>query len=135
MSFWQLISRLVTPVTDLVDEMHTSKEEKLEIKARLFVMQNEMAEKVMDYERRLLEAKTQVINAEATGASWMQRNWRPLTMLIFLGLVVLDCFGWLAFRLADDAWTLLQIGLGGYVVGRSAEKVIPKVTEVFKQHD
>ena len=44
-------------------------------------------------------------------------------MLSFLGLVVADSFGLLATPLAPEAWTLLQVGLGGYVVGRSAEKV------------
>ena len=89
--------------------------------------------KVMDYEKQLLEAKASIITAEATGASWLQRNWRPITMLTFLILVVFDTFGMTTFRLAEEAWTLLQIGLGGYVVGRSAEKIIPKITEVMKQ--
>jgi hypothetical protein len=53
-------------------------------------------------------------------------------MLSFLGLVVADAFGLLAFRLADQAWLLLQIGLGGYVVGRSVEKISPQITP--KQH-
>ena len=56
----------------------------------------------------------------------MQRNWRPITMLTFLALVVCDSFGWLANPLASEAWTLLQIGLGGYVAGRSVEKVMNK---------
>ena len=57
----------------------------------------------------------------------LQRNWRPITRLSFLGLVVADAFGMLAFRLADQAWLLLQIGLGGYVVGRSVEKISPQI--------
>lgn len=44
-------------------------------------------------------------------------------MLTFLVLVVLDSFDILANPLSDDAWLLLQIGLGGYVAGRSAEKI------------
>ena len=48
-------------------------------------------------------------------------------MLTFLVLVVCDSFGLLAFRLAAEAWVLLQIGLGGYVVGRTAEKVTKKI--------
>ena len=51
-------------------------------------------------------------------------------MLSFLGLVVADAFGLLAFRLADQAWLLLQIGLGGYVVGRSVEKISPQITAI-----
>jgi hypothetical protein len=45
-------------------------------------------------------------------------------MLTFLALVVFDSFGLLSSKLAPEAWTLLQLGLGGYVVGRSAEKLI-----------
>ncbi len=133
MSVWKILSGLVEPVTELVDDLHTSDEERLQVKARLFDMQTAMASKVMDYEARLIEAKTKVITAEAQGASWLQRNWRPITMLTFLVLVVADTFGLTEFRLASEAWTLLQIGLGGYVVGRSAEKIVPKVTEVMRK--
>ena len=48
------------------------------------------------------------------------------------GLVICDSFGWLANPLAPQAWTLLQIGLGGYVVGRSAEKVGVPIVEALK---
>ncbi len=133
MSIWNFLTGLVSPVTELVDELHTSEEERLKVKAKMFELQNAIAVKVMDYEARLLEAKAKVIIAEAQGQSWLQRTWRPITMLTFLGLVVADTFGLTEFRLAPEAWTLLQIGLGGYVVGRSAEKVIPKVTEVMKK--
>ncbi|USH03707.1 holin family protein [Grimontia kaedaensis] len=133
MSVWNFITGLVEPVTDLIDDLHTSEEERLEVKAKLFAMQSAMAAKVMDYEARLIEAKTKVITAEAQGASWLQRNWRPITMLTFLVLVVADTFGLTEFRLAAEAWTLLQIGLGGYVVGRSAEKIVPKITEVMRK--
>jgi hypothetical protein len=133
MSAWNFLSGLVQPVTKLIDDIHTSDEERLQVKSKLFEMQTSMASQVMDYEARLIEAKTKVITAEAQGASWMQRNWRPITMLVFLALVVADTFGLTEFRLAEEAWTLLQIGLGGYVVGRSAEKIVPKVTEVMRK--
>lgn len=133
MKVWDFLGGLVRPLTDLVDELHTSDEERLQVKAGLFQVQTEMASKVMDYEARLLEAQARVITAEAQGASWLQRSWRPITMLTFLVLVVADTFGLTEFRLADQAWTLLQIGLGGYVIGRSAEKIVPKVTEVMRK--
>ena len=44
-----------------------------------------------------------------------------------------DLFGLLAFRLLAEAWGLLQIGLGGYVVGRSVEKVAPQITASLDQ--
>ena len=49
-----------------------------------------------------------------------------LAALCFLFLVMADSFGLLVFRLSTEAWGLLQIGLGGYVVGRSVEKIAPQ---------
>jgi len=80
--------------------------------------------KVLDIINGISQIQSNIIIAEAQGASWLQRNWRPITMMTFLVLVCLDSFGVLPFRLAKEAWTLLSIGLGGYVVGRSAEKVV-----------
>ena len=126
-------NRAVEPLAEMVDELHTSDDERNRFKQVIFTIQNKMAAKVLDYESQLMEAQAKVITAEAQGASWLQRSWRPITMLTFLLLVVADTFGMTTFRLAEEAWTLLQIGLGGYVVGRSAEKVLPKVTEIMRQ--
>ena len=80
----------------------------------------------------MAEAQSSILGKEATGHSWLQRNWRPITMLTFLTLVVFDSLGWLQSDLRPEAWTLLQIGLGGYVIGRSAEKVLPALLEGTK---
>jgi hypothetical protein len=85
----------------------------------------------MDYEKQLLEAQSSIIKAETQSQSWIACNWRPITMLTFLVLVVCDAFGWLPFRLAGEAWSLLQLGLGGYVVGRSVEKVAPAIANAI----
>jgi hypothetical protein len=42
-----------------------------------------------------------------------------------------DSFGLLKFILADRGWSLLQLGLGGYVVRRSVEKVVPTVVQAI----
>ncbi|MEG3766657.1 3TM-type holin [Alteromonas sp. 14N.309.X.WAT.G.H12] len=123
MSVFSFISNIFEPAVKLVDELHTSDEEKLQLQSKIKAVENELLAKVIDYENQLLESKTAIITAEATGQSWLQRNWRPITMLVFLVLVVSDSFGWLPNKLAPQAWTLLQIGLGGYVAGRSAEKM------------
>ena len=133
MEVLSFISGIFKPAADLVDNLHTSEEEKLQLKKELTVVENQLASKVLDYETKLIESQSSIIKAEATGHSWLQRNWRPITMLTFLVLVVLDVFGVLTFRLAPPAWTLLQIGLGGYVIGRSAEKIAPAVTDALKK--
>ena len=122
-----MVGELFRPVTNLIDEVHTSDEEKFKIKKEMAKVQSDIQVRVLDYEKEMLQAKSSIINSEANGQSWLQRNWRPITMLTFLGLVVCDSFGLLTFRLAPQAWTLLQIGMGGYVIGRSCEKVLPKI--------
>jgi hypothetical protein len=133
MSLLGFIGDIFKPAADLIDDLHTSEAEKLEIKQKMFELQVSTYNKATEYESQLLKAKADIITAEAQGQSWIQRNWRPITMLTFLGLVVADSFGLLAFRLAAEAWTLLQIGLGGYVVGRSAEKITPQIGKILKK--
>ena len=119
--------RLFTPINRIVDEFHDSEEERANRRAEVTALQNEALALALTLERERLAAQAAIVSAEAGGASWLQRNWRPITMLSFLGLVIADAFGMLAFRLADQAWLLLQIGLGGYVVGRSVEKTSPQI--------
>jgi len=79
-----------------------------------------------------LQAASRIIEAEAK-AGWFASSWRPLLMyvLIFIlvwnyviGPVIKVFFGAvITFELPGDVWTLLNVGLGGYVIGRSAESV------------
>ncbi|WP_010324365.1 3TM-type holin [Marinobacterium stanieri] len=129
---WTFLGTLIDPVTRLIDNLHTSDAERGQLKAEMLKLQNSVTTQLLTYEKQLLEAQSSVIKAEAQGQSWLQRSWRPITMLTFLVLVVADTMGWTEFRLAEEAWTLLQIGLGGYVIGRSAEKVAPQISQAIK---
>lgn len=131
MSILSFLGSIFTPASKLIDDLHTSSEEKLKLKNELVILENQMTSKILEYEKSLMEAQSKVIMSEAQGQSWMQRNWRPITMLTFLALVVCDSFGLLEFRLASQAWTLLQIGLGGYVIGRSVEKSAPSIVKAI----
>ena len=80
-----------------------------------------------------LKAASDVIVAEAKSESWIASNWRPITMLCFVGVIVnnfvlmpyASVFGIpvVPIDLPVDVWDIIQLGLGGYVIGRSAEKV------------
>ena len=129
---WNFISGLIGPVTDLIGKFVEDKDAANQLRAEMFKVQTEVSMKMLDYERQLLDAQKSIIVAEAQGQSWLQRSWRPITMMTFLVLVVCDSFGWLANPLAPEAWTLLQIGLGGYVAGRSIEKTVPKVADIMR---
>ncbi|MFZ5653179.1 MAG: 3TM-type holin [Pseudomonadota bacterium] len=82
-----------------------------------------------------LKGAVEIITAEAQGASWLQRNWRPILMLTIVAIVANNylvapyinaLFGAATapvLDLPDRLWDLMTIGVGGYVAGRSAEKV------------
>jgi hypothetical protein len=127
-----MLSQIIGPLSTVIANLHTSDAEKLQIQNELARIHNEMAAKALEFDGELMKASAQVLMAEAQGGSWMQRSWRPITMFTFLVLVVCDSFGWLYSPLAPQAWTLLQIGLGGYVVGRSAEKIAPNIVSAMK---
>ena len=92
----------------------------------------ELEKKILEFEQAAMQAQSSIIVAEANGGSWLQRNWRPITMMTFLVLVILNAFNLLVNPIGKEMWTLLQIGLGGYVVGRSAEKSISAGSGIIK---
>lgn len=128
----EILASIFGPVKELIEHVIPNASDKVKAQTALFESQLTLANKMLEYESQLLEAQSRVITAEATGQSWIQRNWRPVTMLVFLFLVVMDSFGILPNRLSNEAWLLLQIGLGGYVAGRSIEKVLPKLKSEAK---
>jgi len=133
------IGGLVSPVTNLIDDLHTSDEEKLQLKKELTLIQNQFASKVLDYETKLMESQAKVITSEANGQSWLQRNWRPMMMVVFGFIVVSYFFGFVGQNIdkeiVKELFNLIKIGIGGYIVGRSAEKVAPKVAESFGRNN
>jgi hypothetical protein len=127
MGFLDLIAGIFKPAAELIDELHTSEEEKLKQQRRLLEIQAMVLDSSLQYEKEMMTSRAEIINSEAKSEHWITATWRPITMLTFLALAVGDSLGWLPNPLRDEAWMLLQIGLGGYVVGRSAEKVIKEV--------
>ena len=80
----------------------------------------------------LIQQRGGVVQAEASGESWLQRNWRPMVMLWFAGLVGGYWFGFTPDNLSDATvgalFDIVQYGLSGYIVGRSAEKITRTVS-------
>ena len=84
-----------------------------------------------------LTARANIVQAEASSGSWLASSWRPITMLTFVGLIVARWFGWAAPNLSEaeylKLWDIVELGLGGYVVGRSVEKVVPAIAGALKK--
>lgn len=83
-----------------------------------------------------LQAAVSVITAEASG-NWLQRSWRPLMMLFFAGLVGARWFGYSAPNMSEaevlELWGIVKIGIGGYTIGRSVEKVAPSIAQALQK--
>jgi len=69
------LSRIFDPLTRLVDDVHTSQEEKLILRNELSSLQNRLSEKFLDFETKRLDAQQKIIVAEAQGQSWLHSAW------------------------------------------------------------
>ena len=85
----------------------------------------------------MFAAQADIVKTEAASSNWLAASWRPITMLTFTALIVARWFGWAAPNLSEaeylKLWDIVQLGLGGYVVGRSVEKIAPAVAGALKK--
>lgn len=84
-----------------------------------------------------LVERASIVKAEAQSGHWLAATWRPVLMLTFGALIVARWFGWAAPNLTEaeylKLWSIVELGLGGYVIGRSAEKIVPSIAEALKR--
>jgi hypothetical protein len=126
-AFGDFAKGLVTPLTSLVDQLVTDTDEAAKLKHALSV-------KLVEHAGHELDAQKSVIVAEASG-SGLKANWRPITMLTFVSIIANNhivapyagaLFGpeyAVQLPLPDVMWELIKLGMGGYIIGRSAEQV------------
>jgi len=133
--FLTKLTGLLRPVGKLIDAVHTSHEEKLQMQNEWAKIQGDIFRSGLEYETELIQAQASIIRAEAQGASWLQRNWRPLLMMTIISIIA-NNFLLLPYAAAlglpivpldlpDKMWTLMTVGVGGYIASRGAEKIIP----------
>lgn len=136
MAIWasliQPVAGLFTKALDIIDDIVPDKDLAEKLKNQLSMRINELAHSEFI---TLIENQSKIIIAEATGSSWLQRNWRPGLMAIFgailannyvvapyVGLFLGEGYR-LILEVPADMWSLLKLGLAGYIAGRSAEKI------------
>lgn len=114
----------------LIDRLFPNPEQRAQAQVQLLELaqRGELAE---------LAARSEIIKTEAASEHWLAANWRPILMLVFGGLIVARWFGWAAPNLSESEylklWDIVELGIGGYVIGRSAEKIIPTVAQALKK--
>lgn len=121
-----ILGTVAGPVMEVIDQAVTDKDQANRLKA-------ELRRRLIDQQDASLQARMRVILAEATGESWLQRNWRPLLMTVIVAIVANNyllapylgaMFGvGLQLELPEQLWDLMTLGVGGYIAGRSGEKI------------
>ena len=115
-------TELVKSVGGVIDDLHTSEEEKLEAAQKI-------KELVSNYEVEMEKTITDRWKADMASDSWLSKNVRPMVLIFLVVSTVLMIFidaGTIAFSV-EPKWTdLLQLVLitviGAYFGGRSLEK-------------
>ena len=116
-------AELVKGVGGVIDNLHTSKEEKLEAERKI-------KELMANYEVEMEKNITNRWQADLKSDSWLSKNVRPLVMVFLIVCTMLLIFidaGALSFEVKSSWVDLLQLVLitviGAYFGGRSLEKV------------
>tara|TARA_R110001583_G_scaffold86523_2_gene226006 strand:+ start:93 stop:479 length:387 start_codon:yes stop_codon:yes gene_type:complete len=114
---------LVKGVGSVIDNLHTSGEEKL-------AAENKIKELIANYEVEMEKNITSRWKADMNSDSWLSKNVRPLVLIFLVACTMLLIFidaGKLNFNVKDSYIDLLQLVLitviGAYFGGRSLEKV------------
>ena len=119
------VAPLVKTLFDTIDKAIDNKGDADKIKKTI-------QEQLLSGQLKELEAQASIIVAESKGG-WLQRNWRPMLMLTFAGLVVAHWFGFTAPNIPESVQNsllnIVLVGMGGYIVGRSGEKIMDKYKE------
>jgi Holin of 3TMs, for gene-transfer release len=105
-------------------------------------LESELQTKLTDHLGKTQELEQAIILAEIKSEHWLTRSWRPLLMLTLLGFIifvglVLPLLDWIVGTpvnfnprwqaLPREFWDFLSIGVGGYIGGRTLEKVAGQV--------
>lgn len=118
-------SNAVEQIGNVVNGLVVTDDEKSAAKAKL-------SEIVLSSLNKVTQAQADVLQTEMKG-NWLQRSWRPLVMIAFVVLLIIRWTGisshHIDLQLELELMAIIKLGLGGYVVGRSVEKVATTVTQ------
>ena len=116
-------TELVKGVGGIIDDLHTSKEEKLAAELKIKQL-------ISDYEVEMEKNITSRWEADLKSDSWLSKNVRPMVLIFLIVCTMLLIFidaGAIKFNVKDSYVDLLQLVLitviGAYFGGRSFEKI------------
>ncbi len=134
MSVFDFVGEIVKPVTELIDDLSTSDEEKAILKNKLMEIENAGKAKLLEYEAKIAENKKEIMIAELKQDDNYTKRARPT--VLYAGLLILAVnnmlLPWLAFfkgmtipaiNLPSEFWLAWGGVAGVYAIRRSTEKM------------
>lgn len=125
---------LLKPAERLVDEVFTSKEESAALKNELVRIKSSLATRMLQYESKITEHRSKIALAETASKSKIASTWRPFLMWVVIAIVVNNylVYPYLSMIVKDMVYLdipewLLTFVSGAYILGRTSEKIIPKI--------
>ena len=120
------VTNLVSAVGEIVDRLTLPGREKKQLETDILQL-------LIAVEEKTITEQAAAIREEARG-NWLQRSWRPIVMLVFTLIILAGTFLNLPI-LADTCrfWDLLEIGLGGYIIGRGSEQLVSSLLKRPRQ--
>lgn len=122
MGILDFIGGIFKPLTDTIDNVHTSTEEKQQLRNKLAEIQAGVQSKMIDLEAKRLDAMSKVQVAEASSKHTITAIWRPISSLMFVIVITLGAFHVIE-KPDKEFYDLATIFLGTYAGGRSLEKI------------
>ena len=120
------VTNLVSAVGEIVDRLTLPGREKKQLETDILQL-------LIAVEEKTITEQAAAIREEARG-NWLQRSWRPIVRLVFTLISLAGTFLNLPI-LADTSrfWDLLEIGLGGYIIGRGSEQLVSSLLKRPRQ--
>lgn len=124
-----LIPAVGSLLTKVIDRVVPDKKQAAEMQLEAMKMVSEQGSKE-------LQGAIDIIKAEVQSESWLASNWRPILMLVVVAIIgnnyliapyINALFGDGTvpnLDLPGRLWDLMTLGVGGYVAGRSGEKMV-----------
>ena len=83
----------------------------------------------------LIAKRAAIIQSETKSKNIIERTWRPITMLVFVFLIVSHWFGFtenVTDAEVDELLEIIKFGLTGFLIGQSAERVAEHLSKKKK---
>ena len=128
-----ILTGLAAPLGKVADRYFDNKDDQEAFK-------NAVELEILKNQKSFEDLSANIVLAEARSEHWLTAIWRPATMLLFAMVIAINiliipyvvvpilwALGYpipVFMEIPDQVWTLITVGLGGYVGGRSGEKMI-----------